>query len=96
VGEAGIYSLFDRSLDLARDQFPWLPAVDGAPAEAPWARLRASLERQTSDTAIEASADLVVTLLGLLGRFIGDDLTLRLVLEVWPDLAPRGTTKETT
>ena len=96
MGESGIGSLFDRSLNLARDQFPWLPTVDADSVEARCAELRAALEGQPSDAAIAASAEVAALLLGLLGRFIGEDLTLRLVQEVWPDVAPRDRSKETT
>jgi hypothetical protein len=35
-----------------------------------------------------AGVTLIAQLLGLLDAFIGQDLTLRLVADVWPDLPP--------
>jgi hypothetical protein len=37
--------------------------------------------------AIAVGATLIGQLLGLLFTFIGEDLTLRIVLDSWPDLA---------
>ena len=35
-------------------------------------------------SGLEASVQVIATLIGLVARFIGDGLTLRLLGEVWP------------
>jgi hypothetical protein len=96
VGTTGIRALFDRSVTASRSEFPWLPAASGAPFAARWTELATALAAQPPATALEAAAAVVATLVELLGRFIGDDLTLRILLELWPEGAPPGTLKETT
>lgn len=95
IGETGIRALLDRSLALSRSEFPWLPAVEGASLEARWTQLAAALAGQPPRAASEASALVLRTLAGLLGRFIGVELTLRLLEERWPEETPPGS-KETT
>ena len=96
LGEGGIRALFERSLTLTRAKFPWLPSLAEAPPQgSPWVALRASLETRGSDEALEASVAMVAAFIGLLGKFIGEDLTMRLLQEVWPEITP-PTTKETT
>lgn len=95
LGNVGVRVLFGRSLTLTGAAFPWLAtAVEAAQKDAPWVGLHACLAQQHLDRAIEASVALVTTFLGLLGRFIGEALTLRLLYELWPDIAPT-TQKET-
>lgn len=96
VGETGIRALFDRSLTLSRSEFPWLPAAGGASFAARWTELASALAGQPPAAALEAAVSVVATLIGLVGRFVGDDLTSRLLLELWPEGAPAGSSKETT
>ena len=49
----------------------------------PWIGLGEGRDHQSS----EAGVMVIAQLLGLLGVFIGEDLTLRLLVDVWPDLA---------
>ncbi len=93
VGELGMRALFARSLVLASRTYAWLPVPAGAWVEAPWNDLTAQFEAQRSEVAIMATVLVIDTLVGLVARFIGDGLTLRLLGEVWPAL-PRA--KETT
>ena len=93
VGELGIRALFGRSLIMASQTYAWLPPAAGAWVEAPWNDLAAQFEAQRPEVAIEATVLVIDTLVGLVARFIGDGLTLRLLGEVWPAL-PRA--KETT
>ena len=96
VGTTGIRALFDRSWTASRSEFPWLPSVDGGSFEGRLSQLAGALTGQPPSEALEAAASLVATLVELLGRFIGDELTLRLLQELLPDGAPPGTFKETT
>jgi hypothetical protein len=96
LGVTAVRALFDRSLMLTRPRFPWLVAAEAAPpSDAGWTRLRASLASQAPAVARDASLALLTTLLGLLGRLLGEALVLRLLYEVWPETSP-NTPKETT
>jgi hypothetical protein len=96
VGDAGILALFDRSVALARGEFPWLPVVGAASSEARWQTLRTSLEAQAPEESVQASVAVASRFLTGLGRLIGTELTLRLLQEMWPEEPPGGTFKETT
>jgi hypothetical protein len=97
VGDDGIRALLTRSLTLTKAEFPWLAsAVSAPPGGSPWAQLHTCLEKQAPDVAIDASVSLVATFIGLLGKFIGEGLTLRLLHEVWPEIFPPSPPKETT
>ena len=86
MGNGGFHALLSRALALASAEVPWLRAVhvkaDGSLegldelASASWTRMRLS----------RAGVVLLAQLLGLLVAFIGENLTLRLVREVWPKL----------
>ena len=77
VGSAGVSSLFERALTLARRECPVLSEVqvmeDGS---------LAGLQGE----AAGASSVLVAHLIQLLVTFIGEDLTLRLLQDVWPEM----------
>ena len=94
VGDAGVLALLDRSLTLTRKSFQWLPTAEAVPRDPPWTQLRDALEQQELNVAIEASVALMSTFIRLLGRFLGEALALRLLHEVWPEIAT--TQKETT
>ena len=85
LGVGGFRALLLRSLDLASAEVPWLRKVqvkaDGS--------LEGSEEIQQldPDEFFEGRAILLAELLGLLVAFIGKNLTLRLLREVWPGIA---------
>jgi len=85
LGELGIRTLFARSVTLTRATDSWLAIPGTAPSEARWAGLRASIATQPPDAAIEGSVALLANFMGILGRFIGDGLTARLLRDLWPD-----------
>jgi hypothetical protein len=83
MGAVGFQALLFRALMLANAEVPWLSAVhvkaDGS-LEGP-----NELGAQVApDEILEGCVVLLAQLLGLLVAFIGEDLTLRLVREVWP------------
>jgi hypothetical protein len=86
AGSAGFRSLLGRALVLARADVPWLRGIqvrpDGTLQYPP--PLEAQLD--TAEAA-EGGAALVKQLINLLVTFIGEPLTLRLVLDVWPNAA---------
>lgn len=88
VGDAGIHSLFARSLTLTQAGFPWLGAVGLTTPFASWTQLRLCIEKQPPEVATEASVALVSTFIGMLEKFIGQSLTARLLHDVWPEVFP--------
>jgi len=89
AGVSGFHSLFSRALTLARAEAPSLSAV----------RVRADgslnglneLETQIDkEQARDGAAILIAQLIGLLFLFIGADITLRLVQDMWPEAAFEG------
>ena len=85
VGNAGFRVLLSRALVLARPEVPWLRAVhvkaDGSLAGP------AKFEAQVDPETIGAGRIAVLAqLLELLRDFIGENLTMQLIREVWPAL----------
>jgi hypothetical protein len=89
MGTTGFRALLSRSLMLAKEEDPWLAA----------ARVSADgrLEGFDLPQPMEEPKDrpkggvvMLAWLLGLLGSFIGELLTMQLVLETWPDLSLDG------
>ena len=87
MGNAGFHALLARALALANPHVPWLHAV----------RLKADGSLQGLDEPQppvepekmdEGGVVLVSQLLSLLVAFIGEDLTLRMVREVWHKVPP--------
>lgn len=79
MGNAGFRALLSRALALARAEVPALSAVQ--------VQVNGSLDglhEFKPNEFTEGEIVLAAQLLGLLVAFIGADLTLRLVREVWP------------
>lgn len=93
VGLIGIRTLFHRSIVLSSAKFPWLVDARGGktgPGEDPFEALRERLVPQDPDAAVEAFIFILSTLVGLLGRLVGDALMWRLLHEVWPAVFPQA------
>lgn len=89
MGNVGFRALLSRSLALANAEVPWLRAVhvkaDGALEGLD------ELEAQVKpEEFAEGKIVLLAQLLGLLVAFIGENLTLWLVREAWPELSLKG------
>lgn len=87
VSAAGSEAMLSRALHLARVEFPFLEGVRAG--QGPPACLEGLSERLRlvdADEAGRAMVAVVRILLDLLAVFIGEELTLRLVREGWPDL----------
>jgi hypothetical protein len=86
MGNTGFRALLSRSLALANEEVPWLRAVqvtaDGSLEGLDG--LHAHLD--DPDEFFEGRVVLLAQLLGLLVAFIGENLTLRLLREVWPKI----------
>ena len=85
LGDLGFRALLSRALALANADVPWLRAVH-VNAEGSFEGLDALDTQVEPDEIFEGCVVLLAQLLGLLVAFIGEDLTLRLVREVWPKL----------
>lgn len=86
AGKAGFRALLSRALAVASAEVLWLRAVqieaDGALGG--WDDREAQMDPKEMT---EGCVLLVAQLLALLVAFIGEDLTLQLVREAWPQLA---------
>jgi hypothetical protein len=85
AGPGGFTALLRRALALARADVPALHAVQIGP-DGGLEGLEA-LFAGADNVGAEAATTITGHLLGLLMTFVGQDLTLRLVREAWPDAA---------
>jgi hypothetical protein len=83
VGNGGFRALLSRALVLANAEVPWLGAVH-VKADGELEGLEEPHARLDPDEFSEGRVVLLAQLLGLLVAFIGENLTSRLVHEVWP------------
>ncbi len=86
VGVAGFQALASRALTLARSEVPGLRAVQVA-ADGRLQRVN-GIEppmKTNGDWIDEEGVIFISSLLGLLLMFLGEALTMNLVLNVWPD-----------
>ena len=83
MGNVGFYALLSRALALANAEVAWLRAVH-VKADGSLEGLD-ELEAQVDPEAfLEGKVVLLAQLLGVLVVLIGENLTLRMVREVWP------------
>ena len=86
MGRAGFRSLLARALALANTEAVW-PGVVQVKADGTLEGLD-QLEGQIARKEFaDASVVLIARLLGLLVAFIGEELTFRLLREIWPEVA---------
>jgi hypothetical protein len=83
MGSGGFRALLSRALVLTQAEVSWLRGLHVKP-DGTLGGLDGLPMQLNSDSRIEGGVVLLAQLLGLLVAFIGEDLTLRLVLEVWP------------
>ena len=85
AGGAGYRSLLTRALAMAGNEAPWLKALKVLPDGS--FEGREEVRSSTGKEEIEnGGVILVVHLLHLLHTFIGEVLTMQLIMEAWPDL----------
>jgi hypothetical protein len=88
IGTAGFHALFSRAIKQATKHVPELEGVR--------LQLNGALEG-LADIARHAAHDaeevLLAELLELLVTFIGEDLTIRLLSDLWPDMSPSGASR---
>jgi len=90
AGAAGFRTLLARALTLAKTHAHGMGAIQVNPDGS----LEGLTRLENDGEAAEAGVLLIAQLLGLLGLFIGENLVLRLVLDVWPDLPAVDPQKE--
>jgi hypothetical protein len=83
MGNGGFRALRSRALALASAEISWLRTLHVEPDGA-LGGLEGIPPQLDSDSRLEGIAVLLAQLLGLLVAFIGENLTLRLVREIWP------------
>jgi len=83
MGDGGFRALFSRALALASAEVPWLRGVHIKP-DGVLGGVNELPTHLSLDDLSEGRVVLLAHLLELLVAFIGADLTLRLVEEVWP------------
>jgi hypothetical protein len=97
LGDAGVAAICTRTLHLAQRQVPGLASAQVSPQDdGPFTRVQHLLENQEPTLAAEAGVAVLTTFGQLLGSFIGESLTTRLLLKAWPDDFAGDTTEETT
>ncbi len=84
MGNGGYHALLSRALALAQAEVPWLRAVQ-VKADGTLEGVEEHHAQLDPDELFEGRVVLLAQLLGLLVAFIGENLTLRLVREVWPN-----------
>jgi hypothetical protein len=89
VGNGGYHALLSRALALAQTEVPWLRAVR-VKAEGTLEGVEQHHAQLGPDKFFEGKVVLFAQLLGLLVAFIGENLTLRLLCEVWPNVKLDG------
>lgn len=86
VGNTGFGALMARALALGREEVPWLRAVH-VKADGFLSGLTERDAALSRETFLEGRVVLLAQLLGLIGTFIGADLTMQLIRDAWPKLA---------
>lgn len=87
MGGIGFRALISRALVLANAEVPWLRLVQ-VKADGSLQELYDEDTQVDPKEVFQGSVVLLAHLLGLLVAFIGENLTLGLVREVWPKLPP--------
>ncbi len=83
-GVSGFRALISRALTLSDREVPWLKTVR-ASADGSLEGIDEIKERLPQEEIFHGGLVLVAELIGLMVGFIGENLTVQLVREVWPD-----------
>jgi hypothetical protein len=84
MGDGGFRALRSRAVALAAKEVLWLRAVH-VKSDGALGGLEDPRPPLSPDALLEGGVAVLAQLLGLLVTFIGEELTLRLVREDWPD-----------
>jgi hypothetical protein len=88
MGNVGFRALLLRALVLSNREVAWLRAVQ-VNADGSFEGLDGLDAQMDPEEIVKGRVILLAQLLGLLVAFIGENLTLRLVRDVWPKLSLR-------
>jgi hypothetical protein len=91
IGASGFHALFTRALRITKAEFPFLQPVEAG--EHPICLLEGSREAimgQATAEVREGFAAVLANFIWLLVTFIGEDLALRWVQEVWSEVPLNG------
>lgn len=95
IGHVGVDSMTARALHLTALEYPCVVLKrDHDEADRPFAQALVCLEQQDAAVATAAAAAVFATFTGLLGAFIGEPLTARLLRKAWPDAFSDTPTEE--
>jgi len=86
MGNTGFCALLSRALVLTKKEFPWLRDVEVG-ADGLLENFDQASTKISPSVVTEGSVALIAHLLGLLVSFIGGNLTLQLIQNIWPDLS---------
>ena len=85
MGNGGYRTLLARALMLSKPEAPWLHGVH-VNADGFLEGFSEAADQVDPERLVEGSVVLFSQLFGLLSAFIGQNLTLSLVAEVWPEV----------
>ena len=85
LGADTFKALITRALALVKPDYPFLGPVTVELPEACLKGLRESLQTQTASLAADAVVAVLATFLALLAGFIGEELSLSVLVEVWAE-----------
>ena len=89
IGPAGVLALLGRAMALERTESPFLSTVR-VEANGRLSGLREAIQEEEDSRVSAGLAAVLANFLWLLVTFVGEDLTLRLVSQVWPDAPLRA------
>jgi hypothetical protein len=85
IGDAGVRAIFARSLRKCRATFPCLESVVARDGDAFLEQLWARLHQQKPAVVKDIGIALLTGVGDILSNLIGDELTLKLFRNAWPD-----------
>lgn len=95
IGEGGFQALYERSVHLAKETFPWLVAsVPPQVGDTRFASLKFRLAGRNRTEASEASIALLITFIDIVANLIGEILTTSILRSAWGDDASDSAVKE--
>lgn len=90
IGPAGFESLLARALHISKRQFAFLEQVESEQrGSACLPGFRESVQGHDPAEVGEGFATLLASFLWLLGQFVGDDMALRQITTLWPEVLIR-------
>jgi hypothetical protein len=85
LGADTFNALLARSLALVKPEFPFLETVTVEPSQASLKGLREALRDRTASQSSDAIVAILATFLALLAAFIGEELSLSALVEIWAE-----------